>query len=263
MTPWPRFISATIAAAVGPDIEPRGPGLGDAPQHRRELGIPPPRSRHERMAVRQKQRRARRESRQPGAVPERGAGKVGIHHEPAIRERNRRRCSTSAHGRAPKRWCASQRPATEPGTPAARSPVAARSSGLPFGPMYMSRVAAAGAISRKSSATGGLPAICATMNPPPPILPAAGHTTERANAVATAASTALPPCRSISAPTCVASGASVATMPCAAVTAGASRWYGQLAGTGKGLMAVEDGGSRLARRDDGEHADRPSNSHVA
>src|SRR5437867_3756565 len=40
-----------------------------------------------------------------------------------------------------------------------------------------------------------------TMKPPPPMFPAAGYVTASANAVATAASTALPPRRSTCAPT--------------------------------------------------------------
>src|SRR5437588_10405520 len=57
------------------------------------------------------------------------------------------------------------------------------------------------------------------MKPPPPILPAAGSTTARAKAVATAASTALPPCFRISTPACDPSSSSVTTMPCTARTA--------------------------------------------
>src|SRR5215470_9577683 len=54
-----------------------------------------------------------------------------------------------------------------------------------------------------------------SMNPPPPMFPAAGSTTARANAVATAASTALPPFCKTSTPACEASSSSVATIPCA------------------------------------------------
>src|SRR5215831_7872773 len=57
------------------------------------------------------------------------------------------------------------------------------------------------------------------MNPPPPMFPAAGSTTASANAVATAASTALPPFCIISRPAREPSSSSVATMPCAARTA--------------------------------------------
>src|SRR5438309_2294764 len=58
-----------------------------------------------------------------------------------------------------------------------------------------------------------------SMNPPPPILPAAGSTTANANAVATAASTAFPPFWRISTPAREANSSSVATMPCAPRTA--------------------------------------------
>src|SRR5262249_47414940 len=55
-------------------------------------------------------------------------------------------------------------------------------------------VAAPGAVSRYSTTTGTLPLPgCTTMKPPPPMLPACGYVTASANAVATLASTALPP----------------------------------------------------------------------
>ena len=57
------------------------------------------------------------------------------------------------------------------------------------------------------------------MKPPPPMLPAAGSTTARAKAVATAASTALPPLFKISTPACDASSSSVTTIACAPRTA--------------------------------------------
>src|SRR6516165_2955870 len=94
----------------------------------------------------------------------------------------------------------------------------------------MFRVAAAGAVSRKSRA-----AVCpltdTTANPPPPIFPADGRVTASANAVATAASTAVPPPRRTSAPTRLASGESLTTAPCGAVTSGAVSGCGQAAGT--------------------------------
>src|SRR6516165_4843990 len=49
------------------------------------------------------------------------------------------------------------------------------------------------------------------MKPPPPMLPAAGSTTAKAKAVATAASTALPPRFRISVPASEASDSSLAT----------------------------------------------------
>src|ERR1700722_3082426 len=57
-----------------------------------------------------------------------------------------------------------------------------------------------------------------SMNPPPPMLPAGECTTARANPVATAASTALPPACMISAPACEASACTVTTMACSAGT---------------------------------------------
>ena len=50
------------------------------------------------------------------------------------------------------------------------------------------------------------------MKPPPPRLPASGWTTARANPTATAASTALPPCRRMSRPTWLAMGLPDTTM---------------------------------------------------
>ena len=74
-----------------------------------------------------------------------------------------------------------QSPATEPGTPDA--PVrrsATRRVGLPSLSRYMSAVAAAGATSRKSSATALPAATRTTANPPPPRLPGGGvHDGER------------------------------------------------------------------------------------
>src|SRR5579883_2419394 len=75
----------------------------------------------------------------------------------------------------------------------------------------------------------------ATMKPPPPMLPAEGNVTASANAVATAASTALPPDASTSAPTLLAIASSVDTMPRAERGVGAPCLYGQSAGkTGGG-----------------------------
>src|SRR5262249_44599980 len=52
-----------------------------------------------------------------------------------------------------------------------------------------------------------------TINPPPPKLPAEGHTTASAKPTATAASTALPPRFSTSTPTCEAILLTEATIP--------------------------------------------------
>src|SRR3954465_5149274 len=55
-----------------------------------------------------------------------------------------------------------------------------------------------------------------SMKPPPPMLPASGKVTARANAVATAASMALPPLWRMSAPTLEASEEAETTTPCSA-----------------------------------------------
>src|SRR5690242_200715 len=60
------------------------------------------------------------------------------------------------------------------------------------------------------------------MNPPPPMLPALGCVTASANAVATAASTALPPLFRIAAPTSEAGADVVITIPSRDVTGGDS-----------------------------------------
>src|SRR5512145_3482822 len=52
-----------------------------------------------------------------------------------------------------------------------------------------------------------------TINPPPPRLPAAGHTTASASPTATAASTALPPRFNTSTPTCEAISLTEETIP--------------------------------------------------
>src|SRR5437764_410386 len=79
----------------------------------------------------------------------------------------------------------------------------------------MSRVAAPGAVSRKSTTTGRPPSAAGTisMYPPPPMFPAAGQVTASAAAVATAASVALPPRFRISRPTSDAIPLTLTTMP--------------------------------------------------
>src|SRR5262245_42490310 len=59
-----------------------------------------------------------------------------------------------------------------------------------------------------------------TINPPPPRLPAAGHTTAKASPTATAASTALPPRFNTSTPTCEAISLTEETIPCLPRTGG-------------------------------------------
>src|SRR6185436_18803800 len=95
-----------------------------------------------------------------------------------------------------------------------------------------------------------------TANPPPPMLPAVGNVTARANAVATAASTAFPPALRTSRPTPEAIASSVTTIPLspftttgvvyghvsffAAAPASASTFGG---GGGAEALAVVGGGS--------------------
>ncbi len=106
------------------------------------------------------------------------------------------------------------------------------------------------------------------MNPPPPILPALGSTAASAKAVATAASTALPPSRSTATPTSVASAWSATTMPCAPSAAGVSSGKGQPSGTrgrpaalagaavGAGVVVTLDLQPPTARRATVRRADR-------
>src|SRR4051794_40077129 len=107
----------------------------------------------------------------------------------------------------------------------------------------MSGPAAPGATSRKSIATA-LPApVRITANPPPAMLPAVGWVTASANAVATAASTALPPAARISWPTWLATFDSDATMLClpVAVTAGSPSLSSAVRYTGLASTAAANG----------------------
>ena len=122
-------------------------------------------------------------------------------------------CMTTASGSLPKRFHATTRPRTSPGTPAERMPrVDCCASTLPA-TTYMSSVAAAGAISRMSKVVV-LPSIATTMKPPPPSPELHGSTTDSANDTASAASTALPPAARMARPASVASGCALATMAC-------------------------------------------------
>src|SRR3984957_20041177 len=139
----------------------------------------------------------------------------------------------------------SQRPATLPGTPDERHPSRESPVDLPSAPTYMSRRAAAGATSRKSSAYD-FPPTRATRKPPPPMFPAVGNATARAKAIATAASTALPPDASTSAPTLVASALSVTTMAPAERGDAAPCGYGQSGGKRGGAGPPASGGDGVA-----------------
>src|SRR3989449_2005421 len=88
------------------------------------------------------------------------------------------------------------------------------------------------------------------MKPPPPMLPASGSTTSSANATATAASIALPPCFRMSTPTCDASGCAETTIAGDAVTGRARRVQvaGMTAGPRIGVgPAVAGAGGRCAQ----------------
>src|SRR5881275_3286688 len=68
-----------------------------------------------------------------------------------------------------------------------------------------------------------------SMNPPPPRLPAAGQVTAIASAVATAASTALPPFFMMSTPTCAAIPLVAAIIPCFATAGSRNAEYAAVA----------------------------------
>ena len=61
-------------------------------------------------------------------------------------------------------------------------------------------------------------------NPSPPMLEPAGSATPSANATAMAASTALPPLRSITMPACAASGWFATTAPLLPICGGRNAW---------------------------------------
>jgi len=89
--------------------------------------------------------------------------------------------------------------------------------------IYMLRDAASGARSRKSRKVVRPSARRISMKPPPPMLPALGCVTARANPTAMAASTALPPRLSTSSPAEVACFSRETTMPCFARTGCAAK----------------------------------------
>ena len=99
---------------------------------------------------------------------------------------------TTSSGRLPYCSNASSRPATKPGVATASGPNREARSGSP-GCTYMSRLAAAGAVSRASSARISPFGRRISRKAPPPTPAEKGWVTARANAEATAASTALPP----------------------------------------------------------------------
>ncbi len=129
---------------------------------------------------------------------------------------------TSARSMVPKRSSARARPATEPGMATDFGPKLLASSttwrhgksacAMPSASSKQPSWQAAGACTLKSSATvSPRRARCTSMVPPPATDDMNGSTTVIAKAVATAASTALPPRARIPAPTSAPSGCSAAT----------------------------------------------------
>ena len=103
-------------------------------------------------------------------------------------------------------------PRTKPGVATASAPWSEASCGTP-GRTYRSRSAAAGAVSRASIAATSPSALRISTKTPPPSPAEKGWATERAKAVATAASTALPPASSISSPARAASPCDATSIP--------------------------------------------------
>src|SRR5215831_10366058 len=76
------------------------------------------------------------------------------------------------------------------------------------------------------------------MKPPPPMFPAVGYVTASAKPVATAASTALPPCLRTSTPASLASRDMLTTMPCSANVAGMPGLNRQSGGNAEWMTAA-------------------------
>ncbi|KAG0755428.1 hypothetical protein G6F22_020614 [Rhizopus arrhizus] len=115
----------------------------------------------------------------------------------------------SAQGSTPASLWASSRPRNNPGTPTDMPllTACAKGSGLPCASRKRSGRAAAGAVSRLSTVwMRPVLAEYSTMNAPPPIPEDCGSTRFSTSWVAMAASTTLPPRRSIASPAWVASG---------------------------------------------------------
>src|SRR5712691_5919747 len=132
--------------------------------------------------------------------------------------------NTSPSSMVPKRSRARVNRATEPGTATARGPTtlassctrghAKRSDTPPPTTRYIPSYEAAGATALKSTVSVSFSlARCTSMVPAPPIVLMKGSTTVIANAVATAASMALPPRARIAAPTSAPIGCSATTRP--------------------------------------------------
>src|SRR5690606_36558433 len=129
----------------------------------------------------------------------------------------------SAQGSAPcAAWASAARRMLE-GTPTLRpdSTASIKGNGRPSWPRNQSGAAAAGAVSRPSRVSIVPSAEWCSRNPPPPIPELCGSTTVSASIVAIAASVALPPRRSISAPASAARGSAALTTPRASAVSGA------------------------------------------
>ena len=123
--------------------------------------------------------------------------------------------SASLSESVPNRSSAAAIPASVPGTPTVMCPVNVLCSP---GPVSVSALNAAGAVSRKSSARTLPSGDRYIMNPPPPIPHDCGRATPSAKTVAAAASIALPPRASTARPARAAAGDSVATTPAVPLT---------------------------------------------
>ena len=152
-------------------------------------------------------------------------------------------CSTCAQGRRPCCWCAASSKRTVPGTPTARPPTRAcgKGMGLPPGSTNRRSSAAAGAVSRPSQACSALPSQC-SKNAPPPMPLDCGSTRVNTICTATAASSALPPARSIWAPASAASGLAAATAN--VVVAQPGLWLRPDAPSGRAGMPLSCSGAK-------------------
>ena len=123
--------------------------------------------------------------------------------------------TTSFHGSLPNFLCASAMPRTVPGTPGARYPAAVSDSidVAVRAEIHRRRGFARRRLAVVERGGGARSGVRTIMKPPPPMLPAVGYVTAIANAVATAASTALPPMVRISAPMSDASPVAETTTP--------------------------------------------------
>ena len=160
-------------------------------------------------------------------LPRRGQRLVPVRDESATGELDRRldRVAKLHACRTARARARARRPSRAPPAPASRARSrrprrSARQRGRARCPLVTRNIdscARIGAQPLKSSAmVSPRRAMCTSIVPDPAIVDMKGSTTVMANAVATAASTALPPRSRIRAPTRAPSGCSAATMPCGA-----------------------------------------------